>query len=403
MNAQPNGRPVTAKVGALNGIVVLEVGMVMQVPLACQVLGDLGADVIKVERPQGDITRGLDFEATRVGGMSSYYAAMGRNKRLLSLDLKNPAAKEILLQLVDKADVLLHNFRPGVMERLGLGYAELSARNPGLVYAAGFGFGETGPLADRPGQDMLAQAFSGMARGGLEENDPPHLTNSPIVDYGAAMSLVQGVLAALIERQTSGRGQVVSTCLYDVALAMQLCEIASESIYGTKTNWIKQSIFFRTFDGWVSVVMLFRDNPLGLMCKALGLPDISMRPELSTLSGQVEHLSVVKTHCEEAIAALTTEEVVRKLSEVDLLCMPVNEIADAIAQEQTAHNGIMWDVEVPGRGTVPLVGLPVRLSRTPPGVRIHPAPIGAATDEILSSFGFSVEAIAEARRKKAFG
>lgn len=403
MNAQPNHATLTTKSGALAGITVLEVGMVMQVPLACQVLGDLGADVIKVERPQGDITRGLDFEATRRGGMSAYYAAMGRNKRLISLDLKNPVAKEILLQLVDKADVIMHNFRPGVMERLGLGYAELSARNPRLVYAAGFGFGESGPLASRPGQDMLAQAFSGLARGGLEEEEPPHLTNSPIVDYGAAMSLVQGVLAALIERQTSGRGQIVSTCLYDVALAMQLCEVASESIYGVKTNWIKQSIFFKTSDGWVSVVFLFRDNPLGLMCKALGLEDISLRPELSTLDGQVTHLSTVKEHCEHAIAALTTEQVVQKLSEVDLLCMPVNEIPDAVGQEQTAHNGIMWDVEIPGRGTVPLVGLPVKLSRTPPRVRIHPAEVGAATDDVLSSFGFTAESIADARNKKAFG
>lgn len=403
MIAEPADNTLAPKAGALNGIVVLEVGMVMQVPLAGQVLGDLGADVIKVERPQGDITRGLDFEATRVGGMSSYYAAMGRNKRTLALDLKNPVAKEILLQLVDKADVLMHNFRPGVMERLGLGFPELSARNPRLVYAAGFGFGESGPLASRPGQDMLAQAFSGLARGGLEEHQPPHLTNSPIVDYGAAMSLVQGVLAALIERQTSGLGQVVSTCLYDVALAMQLCEIASESIYGTKTNWISQSIFFKTKDGWVSVVMLFRDNPLGLMCQALGLPDISTRPELSTREGQVANLSTVQEYCAEAIASLTTEAVVQRLSEVDLLCAAVNEIADAVSQAQTAHNGIMWQVDVPGRGTVPLAGLPISLSRTPPGIRIHPAPIGAATDEVLSSFGFSVEAIAEARNRRAFG
>ncbi|WP_157450356.1 CoA transferase [Bradyrhizobium sp. ARR65] len=389
--------------GALRGLVVLEVGMVMQVPLAGQVLGDLGADVIKIERPQGDITRGLDFEATRVGGMSAYYAAMGRNKRTLALDLKNAAALEILLSLVDRADVLMHNFRPGVMERLGLGYRELSARNPRLIYAAGFGFGEAGPLADRPGQDMLAQAFSGLARGGLQKHQPPQLTNSPIVDYGAAMSLVQGILAAVIERQKSGLGQMVSTSLFDVSLAMQLCEIASESIYGVKTNWIRQAMLARTADGWVAVVMLFRDNPLGLLCQALNLPDISTRPELATREKQIENLATIQRHCEPAFAALATAEVLERLAAVDLLCSAVNEIPEAISHPQANQNGIMWQVEVPGRGRVPLAGLPVRLSRTPPGVRIQPASIGAATDEVLSSFGLSEQAIQEARSRKAFG
>ncbi|WP_407175404.1 CaiB/BaiF CoA transferase family protein [Bradyrhizobium sp. STM 3562] len=393
----------SSSAGALRGLVVLEVGMVMQVPLAGQVLGDLGADVIKIERPQGDITRGLDFEAARVGGMSAYYAAMGRNKRTLALDLKNAAALEILLTLVDRADVLMHNFRPGVMERLGLGYRALSARNPRLIYAAGFGFGEAGPLADRPGQDMLAQAFSGLARGGLQSEQPPQLTNSPIVDYGAAMSLVQGILAAVIERQKSGLGQMVSTSLFDVSLAMQLCEIASESIYGVKTNWIRQAMLVRTADGWVAVVMLFRDNPLGLLCQALNLPDISTRPELATREKQIENLATVQRHCEPAFAALATAEVLERLAAVDLLCSPVNEIPEAISHPQANQNGIMWQVEVPGRGPVPLAGLPVRLSRTPPGVRIHPASIGAATDEVLSSFGLSEQAIQEARSRKAFG
>lgn len=389
--------------GALDGLIVLEVGMVMQVPLAGQVLGDFGADVIKIERPQGDITRGLDFEATRVGGMSAYYAAMGRNKRTLALDLKNPAAFEILLTLVDRADVLMHNFRPGVMERLGLGYKDLSTRNPRLIYAAGFGFGETGPLADRPGQDMLAQAFSGLARGGLQEHQPPQLTNSPIVDYGAAMSLVQGILAAVIERQTSGRGQLVSTSLFDVSLAMQLCEIASESIYGVKTDWTRQAMLVRTADGWVAVVMLFRDNPLGLLCQALDLPDISTRPELATREKQIENLTAIQEYCAPALMTLNTSEVLDRLASVDLLCSPVNEIPEAISHPQASQNGIMWQVEVPGRGVVSLAGLPVRLSRTPPAVRIHPAPIGAATEEVLTSFGFSEQAIQEARSRKAFG
>lgn len=389
--------------GALQGIVVLEIGMVMQVPLAGQMLGDFGADVIKVERPQGEISRGLDVEATRRGGMSSYYAAMGRNKRTISLDLKNPAALQILLELVDRADVLLHNFRPGVMERLGLGYSQLSARNPRLIYAEGYGYGESGPLVDRPGQDMLAQAFSGLARGGLESHEPPQLMNSPIIDHGAAMSLVQGVMAALIERQRSGKGQRVSTCLYDVALAFQLCEVASENIYGFKTNWLRQAMFLKTADGWVAVVLLFRDNPLGLLCKALGIPDMSTRPELSTRDLQVENLQAIQDECAPAFAALTTTEVVERLSAVDVLCAPVNELQQAVNHKQTAHNGIMWSIEVPGRGTVPLVGLPVRMSRTPPGVRIHPAPVGAATNDVLSSFGFTDQAIEEARRKKAFG
>lgn len=399
-----NERTSPSTAGALDGIVVLEVGMVMQVPLAGQMLGDLGANVIKIERPQGEISRDLDVEATRVGGMSAYYAAMGRNKRTVSLDLKNPAAIEIFLELVDRADVLLHNFRSGVMERLGLGYAQVSARNPRLIYAEGYGYGEAGPLVDRPGQDMLAQAFSGLARNGaVTPEDPPQLMNSPVVDHGAAMSLVQGVLAALIERQRSGKGQKISTSLYDVALAFQLCEVASENIYGVKTNWLRQAMFLRTADGWVAVVFLFRSNPLGLMCKALGIPDMSTRPELATRDLQVENLRGIQEECAHAFAVLTTSEVVERLSAVDLLCAPVNEIEQVVKHEQTAENGIMWRVEVPGRGAVPLVGLPVRMSRTPPGVRVHPATVGAATDEVLGEFGFSAQAIDAARCDKAFG
>lgn len=382
----------TRSAGALAGTTVLELGMVMQVPLAGQILGDFGADVIKVERPApGEILRTLDPLAKSKKAMSCYYAALGRNKRTLSLDIKAPAGREVLLKLVDRADVLLHNFRPGVMERLGLGFEDLEKRNPRLIYAAGYAFGETGPMARMPGQDMLAQAYSGFARSGITDDQMPVVSNTPVIDYMTAQSLVQGVMAALIERQRSGRGQKVTTSLLDVAFAAQVLEISSLSMHGQRTSWIKQSMTFRTVDGWLMVLTLFRDNPLQGMCKAFDIPDFSGEARFSTHDLQVENLSEIESCFRPVIAALTTSECVAKLSEQDVLCSPINTVEQAMETEQIRHNAMIWKVPIPGYGEIPLAGNPVRLSRTPTVLAQSPAPLGRHSASVLGECGVSAE------------
>jgi crotonobetainyl-CoA:carnitine CoA-transferase CaiB-like acyl-CoA transferase len=379
---------------ALDGIVVLELGMVMQVPLAAQMLGDFGADVIKIERPlPGDILRTLDTVGRDRGEMSCYYAALCRNKRTLCLDIKEAQGRDTLLRLIDHADVLLHNFRPGVMERLGLGFSEIHRRNPRLIYAAGFAFGESGPMADLPGQDMLAQSFSGLAMSGVEPGESPRLNNTPMVDYATAVSLTQGILAALVERQRSGRGQMVTTSLFDVALAMQTLEISSQEIYGYRTNWLRQAMVYQTQDGWLTVLTLFRDNPLQKLCNAFGIEDMSQNPKFATTDLQIQNLREIQKLFASTFARFTSADCMERLAKVDILCSPINDVADVIDHPQTQHNGTIWDVPVPGQGTARLAGNPVRLSRTPARVYREPAPLGAHSDNVLASFGFSSDEI----------
>lgn len=379
---------------ALDGIVVLELGMVMQVPLAAQMLGDFGADVIKIERPApGDILRTLDTVGRDRGAMSCYYAALCRNKRTLCLDIKEAQGRDALLRLVDRADVLLHNFRPGVMERLGLGFADIHRRNPRLIYAAGSAFGESGPMADLPGQDMLAQSFSGLAMSGLEPGESPRLNNTPAVDYVTAVSLTQGILAALVERQRSGRGQMVSTSLFDVALAMQTLEISSQEIYGYRTSWLRQAMVYRTQDGWLTVLTLFRDNPLQKLCNAFEIEDLSQNPKFATTDLQIQHLREIEKMFVPVFARFKSADCMARLAQVDILCAPVNDVADVVDHPQTIHNGTIWDVPIPGQKTARLAGNPVRLSRTPPKVYRQPTALGADSDDVLASFGFSSEEI----------
>ena len=379
---------------ALDGIVVLELGMVMQVPLAAQMLGDFGADVIKIERPApGDILRTLDTVGRDRGEMSCYYAALCRNKRTLCLDIKEAQGRDALLRLVDRADVLLHNFRPGVMERLGLGFADIHRRNPRLIYAAGSAFGESGPMADLPGQDMLAQSFSGLAMSGVEPGESPRLNNTPAVDYVTAVSLTQGILAALVERQRSGRGQMVSTSLFDVALAMQTLEISSQEIYGYRTSWLRQAMVYRTQDGWLTVLTLFRDNPLQKLCSAFEIEDLSQNPKFATTDLQIQHLREIEKMFVPVFARFKSADCMARLAKVDILCAPVNDVADVVDHPQTIHNGTIWDVPIPGQKAARLAGNPVRLSRTPPKVYRQPTALGADSDGVLASFGFSPEEI----------
>jgi crotonobetainyl-CoA:carnitine CoA-transferase CaiB-like acyl-CoA transferase len=390
--------------GALAGIVVLELGMVMQVPLAAQMLGDFGADVIKIERPgTGDILRTLDPIANEAGTLSAYYAALGRNRRSVCLDIKQPEGLEALLRLIDRADVLIHNFRPGVMERLGLGYDAVSARNPRLVYAGGYAFGETGPMSRFPGQDMLAQAFSGFAMSGRSGEERPELANPPLMDYATAVSLTQGILAALIERGRSGRGQAVATSLFEVAICIQTLELASRTVHGRDTSWVRHAMIFKVSDGWIVVLTLFRDNPLKLLCHAFGQADLSTEERFATAELQIANKAEIQAIFAPLLAAGNSADALARLGAVDLLCAPVNDLSSAIDHPQTEANGTVWEIDVPGRGPVKVAGNAVRLSRTSPAYFRAPTTLGAHNREVLDQFGFAESEIEGLERGGVLG
>jgi len=371
--------------GVLSGYLVVELSEVYQAPIAAQTLGDLGADVVKVERVgSGEILRRMDPAAQQRGQMSSYFAAANRNKLSIALDLKSEAGKSELMQLLRRADVFVHNYRPGVLERLGFGYERLRQENPRLVYAGATGFGETGPLAAQGGQDMVLQSITGMAMAAAADDGVPRFANAPSIDFASGMILAQGALAALLAREKSGLGQRVSVSLLDTAMAIQSLEAASQLMYGFETRWLGRGLnfVFQTQDGWLTVLGFFRENPLALMCRALGLPDQSTRPGYGSAAEQMARREEIYALLAPLVAELTRAEAYERFCAADVLCAPMLTLAEAVNHPQVRHNGMVVQVPIAGQPPAEVIGNPLRLSETPPTVRRGPPLLDADRDEV---------------------
>ncbi|TRZ95192.1 MAG: CoA transferase [Rhodocyclaceae bacterium] len=385
--------------GILTGITVIELCEIFQGPLAGQSLADFGARVIKVERPPvGDPLRAGDFYATEHHLMSGYFAATNRNKESVCLDLKSEAACQTLHSLLDRADVLLHNYRPGVMERLGFGYEALAEKNPRLIYAAASGFGDTGPMAETAGQDLLIQSISGIASKGTAKTGEPNYLNVPLTDYASGMLMVQGVLLALLERAQSGRGQKISISLFDTAVSMQSLEAASLLNYDYETRWFDRSLNFaaKAADGWLTVLGFFRPNPLQLICQALGISDLSAELGLPTDREQLARRAEISELLAPSFLKFTAADAVARLQAAGLLCAPVLTYDQTLRLPQVANNGMLKTLSVPGQADMTVVDHPLRLSRTPHELRSAPPKLGQHTRAVLADLGLSDEQIAQA-------
>jgi formyl-CoA transferase len=373
----------------LGGVVVLDFTQIEMGPCATQVLGDFGADVIKVERPgAGDLSRALMKHAS---GESAIFWSLNRNKRSVAIDVRAPLGREAIYRLAQRADVIVHNFRPGVMERLGFGPPELSAINPRLIYAVGSGYGPTGPYREKGGQDVLAQALSGIASRRAEPGAPPEPCATPIADFTGGMLLVQAILLALLARAKTGRGQVVHVSLLDGMLAMQLQEAAVWLNLGEHLNWgaFPLSGTFPTLDGHVVMVGAFKPNPLQEICRGLGIEDLSADPRYAVHDAQVAHRDDLQARWRQEFGKRTTRAVVAALESVDILCAPVNGIEAALADPQVTHNQMVVEMQHPDCGPIKAVGIPVKLEGTPGSVRLPPPRLGEHTREILAELGFS--------------
>jgi formyl-CoA transferase len=282
------------------------------------------------------------------------------------------------------------------MERLGFGAAELSAINPRLIYAFGSGYGPTGPYRDKGGQDVLAQAMSGIASRRADPNAPPEPCATPIADFTAGMLLVQAILLALLARERTGQGQVVHVSLLDGMLAMQLQEASAWLNLGQRLNWatFPLSGTFRTLDGHVVMVGAFKPNPLQEICRGLGIEDLSSDPRYATHEAQVAHRDDLQARWRQEFGKRTTQEVINALEGVDILCAPVNTIDTALADLQVANNQMVVEMHRRDVGTIKTVGIPVKLEGTPGSVRLPPPRLGEHTREVLAEFGFSQEEIA---------
>ncbi|WP_233886401.1 CaiB/BaiF CoA transferase family protein [Paraburkholderia flagellata] len=379
----------------LSGVRVIDLTQVMMGPVCTQMLADYGADVIKIERKgAGDLSRST-FEPV-AGTDNPIFCSLNRNKRSVSLDLRDAQQMAALKTLIADADVLVSNFRAGVMERMGLGYEACLGLNPRIIYALGTGFGETGPYAHKGGQDVLAQAMSGVMARRADESLPISVYPTALADYSAGMHLMQGILLALLHRERTGEGQKVNVSLYNSMLAMQMQEAAMIMMQDSEVNWAAMPLsgVFETKDGPLVLVGAFKPNPLRDICAALQIEDLSKDPRFASLNEQFRHKSELHRIFRERFASNSREFWLARLEEQDLLCAPVRDLREALVDPQTLHNQLIMEAEGEGQ-TLRLIGSPIQLSRAPVGLRRAPPRLGQHTEEVLRDLanGVATEAL----------
>ncbi|AXJ10277.1 CaiB/BaiF CoA-transferase family protein [Arthrobacter sp. PM3] len=379
----------------LDGIKVVDFTQVFMGPSCTQLLGDYGADIIKVERPgAGDISR--NSFPDKDGQDNPIFLSINRNKRSVSVDTRADEGKAVLRRLLADADVVVSNFRSGVMERMGFGYEDLKAENPGIIWASGTGFGPEGPYSHKGGQDAIAQAYSGVMWRRESDDVKPAIYPTTLCDYITGMHLMQGILLALRTRESAGVGQKVEVTMYDSMLHLQMQEACMQLNRGYEVNWgaMPLSGVFETTDGAVCMVGGFTPDPLARISDALGLDeDLTQRDEFATLEQQFRHKPALQAIFRERIATNTTEYWTARLEERGLLNAPVHTLEQTLADAQTHANGMIVEAEHPGVGTVKMLNAPIRLSATPPTIRRAAPRLGEHNVEVLLENGFDAETI----------
>jgi crotonobetainyl-CoA:carnitine CoA-transferase CaiB-like acyl-CoA transferase len=387
---------------ALDGLRVLDVSQVMAGPFCCLLLADMGAEVIKIEKPNGgdDARRmGPPF----VNGESAAFMAMNRNKRSLALDLKHPEGKRFFRQLAARADVLVENFRPGTLDELGLGYARLSRDHPELIYCSISGYGQTGPNRERGGFDLVAQGVSGLMSITGHPGQPPVKVGVPLADLNAGMYAAYGVLCAYVHRLRTGQGQLVDTSLLESGIAYTVWESAIYFATGTIPPPMGSAHrlaapyqAFRTADGYITVGAANQAN-WEKLCAVLERPDLFADPRFRDNPSRAVHSAELAAQLEPVFAAHRTAEWLARLEAAGLPAGPVNDMAAVYADPQVRAREMMVEIEHPIAGRVKNIGVPVKLSETPGAIR-RPAPtLGQHSDEILGEIGLAPNEITALR------
>jgi CoA:oxalate CoA-transferase len=388
--------------GPLEGIRVLDLTWVLAGPFASMILNDLGAEVIKVERPPlGDVAR---TTAPLIDGESAYFFSINRGKKSICLDLRSERGRELFLRLVELVDVVMENFTPGTMERLGLGYERLQRRNPGLIYAATSGFGQTGPDRLRPALDIVVQGMGGVMSITGEPGGSPMRPGLSLGDIAAGLYTAIGLLAALHERQASGRGQMIDIAMLDCQIA--ILENAFVRYFatgelplplGTRHPVATPFQAFPTADGWIVLAISWGvENQWELFCATIGRPELIDDPRFDLPHLRTQHHAELEPILNEALRQKTTAQWLAEFDAIGLPCGPLNNIAQAAAHPQVQARRMLVEVEHPRIGTLTVADTPVKLSRTPGGVAGPPPALGQHTYEVLSALlGLSPEELNE--------
>ena len=388
--------------GPLDGIKVLDLSWILSGPFATMTLSDLGATVVKVERPPyGDLGR-----TTRpiIDGESGYFFSVNRGKKSISIDLKTSEGKKIFLDLVKEFDVIVENFTPGVMDKIGLSYQEISAVNEKIIYAAISGYGQTGPWKDRPALDVIAQGSGGILSVTGVDGGPPIRPGTSLGDIGGGIYCVIGVLSAVIERNQSGKGQYIDISMMDCQIAIQenafmRWHLTNEEPkkLGTRHPTAVPFQAFPTSDGWIVVALSWGvPEQWNLLCSVLGLDSMILDDRFATAEKRTDNHAELEPILNEAFKMKTTDDWIEMLLPMHIPCGPVNSIKQVSESEQA--NAREMFVEVPHKtlGNVRLVNSPIKLSRTPAKIQGTAPDMGQHTNEVLESLlGLSQEAINE--------
>ncbi len=391
--------------GPLDGIRVLDLTRVLAGPYCTMFLGDLGAEVVKVEQPGvGDDTRGWGPPFT--GGESAYFLCVNRNKKSLTVDLKSKEGVALLRRLAEHADVLIENFRPGAMERLGLGEKELRAINPKLIYASLSGFGADGPMSDAPGYDLIVQAWGGLMSITGPADGEPSKVGVAIIDLVAGLMLGKSIAAALFAREKLGVGQKIDTSLLEAEVA---CLINVGSNYLVEGNiprrWgnahpsIVPYQSFQTVDGYL-VIGVASEGIWRRFCQAIGRAEWADDPRFEKNSNRVENRSLLIGLLAEIFLDRSTDEWLKLLNSAEVPCAPVQTVDQVFKAPQVLHREMLVQVEHPTAGIVRMAGIPVKFSVTPASVRLPPPLLGQHNEEVLESWlGMNDKEISELKRK----
>ena len=380
--------------GALAGIRVLDLTQVMSGPFCTMVLADLGADVIKIENPdRGDQTR-KSWGYSVIGDDSRAFLSLNRNKRSVTLDLKSAEDRERFIELARTADVVIENFRPGVAARLGVDYETLRAENPRLVYASISGFGQTGPYAQYPGYDLIAQAMSGVMSVMGQPNSAPVKSAIPLADLGSGLFAAIGVLAALMERVHSGEGQFVETSLFESSLAFSVWEstefwstLEKPQPLGSANRMSAPYQALATADGYLTIGAN-NEKLWSLLCTAIDSPELRDDPRFIDNNRRMDNRDALAEALEVRLATATTDEWVERLLAAGV---PAGAIRDyEYVLEHDPHvqaRGMVTTFEHPVEGLTKVLGSPLKLSRTPPSVRTPPPLLGQHNAEMFAPAG----------------
>ncbi len=392
---------------ALQDVKVLDLSRILAMPYCSMMLGDLGAEIIRVERPgMGDETR--QWGPPWAGDQSAYYLSINRNKKSITVDLKKKEGREIILALARRSDILLENFLPGSLAGMGLGYEQISAVNPGIVYASLTGYGQNGPYRDQPGWDFVIQAQGGVMSITGEPEGPPMKVGVAIVDITAGFFACSAILAALHYRERTGIGQHIDIALLDTQVAWLANQagnyLVSGKVPGRLGNAHPNIVPYETFrakDGIYIALAVGSNNQWQKFCRLANLEDLMNDPRFENNPQRVENRKVLVPMLQEIFLGKTSAEWLKILTEAEVPSAPINTIDKVFADPQVLARGMLVNMEHPVTGPLKLAGSPMKLSKTPVQYRLPPPRLGEHTEEILREIlGYDPARISRLKEEK---